>query len=166
MQAWLGLGANLQQPVLQLKEAVQRLGQVAGIEVIQVSSFYRTPPWGDEQQDDFVNAVMQIDTSLDPFNLLQCMQSIENDMGRQRSGSRWGPRLIDIDLLMFGNQTISSTELLVPHPHMHARAFVLLPLAELNEGLEIPGHGTVGSLLSQLDCSDIRRLDESAGVAN
>jgi len=106
VQAWLGLGANLQQPVLQLKEAVKRLGQMAGIEVSQVSSFYRTPPWGDVQQDDFVNAVLQIETSLDPLDLLQCMQSIENDMGRQRSGNRWGPRLIDIDLLLFGDQII------------------------------------------------------------
>jgi len=163
VQAWLGLGANLQQPVLQLKEAVKRLGQMAGIEVSQVSSFYRTPPWGDVQQDDFVNAVLQIETSLDPLDLLQCMQSIENDMGRQRSGNRWGPRLIDIDLLLFGDQIINGKALRVPHPHMHERAFVLLPLAELDEELEIRGHGTVGSLLAHLDCSEIYALDESAG---
>jgi len=163
MQAWLGLGANLQQPVLQLKEALKRLGQTVGIEVSQVSSFYRTPPWGDEQQDDFVNAVVQIETSLEPLNLLQSMQAIENVMGRQRSGSRWGPRLIDVDLLLFGNQTVNETALLVPHPHMHERAFVLLPLAELDEELDIPGHGMVGSLLSRLDCSEIYKLDESAG---
>jgi 2-amino-4-hydroxy-6-hydroxymethyldihydropteridine diphosphokinase len=163
MQAWLGLGANLQQPVLKLKEAVQRLGQTVGIDVSQVSSFYLTPPWGDAQQEDFVNAVVQIDTCLDSHSLLHTLQSIENTMGRQRSGKRWGPRLIDIDLLLFGSETISSAELAVPHPHMHTRAFVLVPLAELDEGLEIPGHGTVGSLLSRLDCSEISLLEENAG---
>ena len=160
MQAWLGLGANLQHPVMQLKEALNRLDRADGIEVCQVSSFYSTPPWGDEQQDDFINAVVQIETRLDPLSLLHSLQSIENVMGRQRSGRQWGPRIIDIDLLLFGDQVVSSAELLVPHPRMFERAFVLLPLAELDAGIDIPGQGKVGALLSQLDCSGIFRLDE------
>ena len=158
MQAWLGLGANLQHPVMQLNEALSRLAQTDGIELCQTSSFYRTPPWGYEQQNDFINAVVQIETSLDPLTLLHSLQSIENAMGRQRSGHRWGPRIIDIDLLLFEDQTICSTELSVPHPRMHERAFVLLPLAELDEGIVIPGQGVVGALLSELDYSGIRRL--------
>ena len=160
MQAWLGLGANLQHPVTQVKEALSRLDRAHGIEVRQVSSLYRTPPWGDEQQDDFINAVVQIETRLGPLSLLHSLQSIENAMGRQRSGRQWGPRIIDIDLLLFGDEVVSSAELHVPHPRIYERAFVLLPLAELDEGIEIPGQGEVGALLSQLDCSGICRLDE------
>ena len=164
MQAWLGLGANLQHPVAQLKEALSRLDQTDGIEVRRASSFYRTPPWGDEQQNDFINAVVQIETRLDPLSLLHSLQSIENAMGRQRSGRQWGPRIIDIDLLLFGDQTVSSAELCVPHPRMFERAFVLLPLAELDADIDIPGQGEVGALLTQLDCSGISRLDEHGKV--
>jgi 2-amino-4-hydroxy-6-hydroxymethyldihydropteridine diphosphokinase len=163
MQAWLGLGANLQHPVMRLKQALTRLGQAEGIEVAKVSSFYRTPPWGVEHQDDYINAVVQIETSLDPLALLHGLQSIENGMGRERSGHRWGPRVIDIDLLLFGDEMVHSTELVVPHPRMHLRAFVLLPLSELDENIEIPGRGVVGTLLSQLDCDGIYRLNDDAG---
>ena len=162
--AWLGLGANLQNPVKQIKDALSRLDRMDDIEVRQASSFYRTPPWGDERQDDFINAVVQIETRLDPLSLLHSLQSIENAMGRRRSGRQWGPRIIDIDLLLFGNQVVSSVELLVPHPRMFERAFVLLPLAELDADIEIPGQGVVGALLSQLDCSGIFRLDEPGEV--
>lgn len=159
MQAWLGLGANLQHPVNQLKEALVRLGESDGIEINKVSSFYRTPPWGDDQQDNFINAVVSIETSLSPLSLLHCLQSIENAMGRRRTGRQWGPRIIDIDLLLFDDQVVCSSELLVPHPHMHERAFVLLPLAELDAEIEIPGQGRVVDLLSGLDCDGIFRLD-------
>ena len=159
MQAWLGLGANLQHPANQLKEALVRLGESDGIEINKVSSFYRTPPWGDDQQDNFINAVVSIETSLSPLSLLHCLQSIENTMGRRRTGRQWGPRIIDIDLLLFDDQVVCSSELLVPHPHMHERAFVLLPLAELDAEIEIPGQGRVVDLLSGLDCDGIFRLD-------
>jgi 2-amino-4-hydroxy-6-hydroxymethyldihydropteridine diphosphokinase len=161
MEAWLGLGSNLQQPVAQLQQALKRLGETTGLEILKTSSFYRTPPWGDEQQDDFINAVVQIETSLDPIPLLRALQSIENVMGRQRSGGRrWGPRLIDIDLLLYGMQQLQSTELEIPHPRMFERAFVLKPLSELDANLEIPGHGTVGELLQDLDCSGIIQVKD------
>jgi 2-amino-4-hydroxy-6-hydroxymethyldihydropteridine diphosphokinase len=161
MKAWLGLGANLQRPVMQLKEALRRLGAEDRIEVLRISSFYRTPPWGDEQQDEFINAVVQIETSLAPMPLLHVTKSIENVMGRQRSGRRWGPRLIDIDLLMYGDKKVLSDELELPHPRMHERAFVLLPMAELDASAEIPGHGVIENLLGQLDCSGICLLNEN-----
>ncbi len=161
MQAWLGLGANLQHPVMQLKRALKRLRQADGIEVTRISSFYRTPPWGYEYQDEFINAVAQIETTLNPLDLLGALQSIEDSMGRQRSKHRWGPRLIDIDLLLFGDMTIQCTELEVPHPRIYERAFVLLPLAELDATIEIPGQGVAGALLSQLDCNGIYRLDKT-----
>jgi 2-amino-4-hydroxy-6-hydroxymethyldihydropteridine diphosphokinase len=160
MIAWLGLGSNLRQPVQQLKIALDRLGSVEGIEILKTSGFYRTPPWGDEQQDDFINAVVQIETGLGPLALLHELQAIENRMGRHRSGRRWGPRLIDIDLLLFGDQQYRSEELVVPHPHMHERAFVLLPLCELDALTMIPGRGTAGALLQGLDSGGIFKLKD------
>ena len=158
MEAWLGLGSNLQQPVDQLRQALKRLSESKGITFKKVSSFYSTPPWGDEEQDDFVNAVAQIKTDLEPVPLLHVLQSIENVMGRERSDRRWGPRLIDIDLLLYGDCTICSDELELPHPRMQERAFVLLPLSELDEKLNIPGYGRIDTLLPGLDCSGITRL--------
>ena len=158
MQVWLGLGSNRQNPDARLREALDHLGHVDGIGVTGVSSFYRTPPWGDEQQDDFINAVVSIETALEPLALLAETQAIETRMGRKRSNRRWGPRIIDIDLLLYGDMTCSLDGLKIPHPRMHDRAFVLVPLAELDASLEIPGYGRVGELLKDMDCSDIHRL--------
>jgi 2-amino-4-hydroxy-6-hydroxymethyldihydropteridine diphosphokinase len=160
MRAWLSLGSNLQQPVTQLKEALRRLGSLAEIRILGVSHLYRTPPWGDKRQNDFVNAVAQVETRLEPMPLLRVLQSIENDMGRQRSGRRWGPRLIDIDLLLYGELSCRSQELELPHPRMHERAFVMVPLCELDAAVNIPDHGAAGDLLRTLDCTEIVRLDD------
>jgi 2-amino-4-hydroxy-6-hydroxymethyldihydropteridine diphosphokinase len=163
MKAWLGLGSNLQQPVAQLRDAISRLGEVDDINVLRISGFYRTPPWGDESQDDFINAVVQIETGFDALPLLHELQLIEKEMGRQRiKQRRWGPRLIDIDLLLYENRRIQSGELEVPHPRMHERAFVLVPLCELDAALEIPGRGVADKLLSKIDVSGIFRLPEGA----
>ena len=160
MNAWLGLGSNLQQPVEQLKQALVMLSSLEGVEILATSSFYRTPPWGDDQQDHFVNAVVKIQTRLDPDSLLSCLQSIEHTMGRQRSGRRWGPRVIDIDLLLYGDLRYQSDILEVPHPRMHQRAFVLVPLHELESTLEIPTRGAIEKLLQNIDCSGIMRLED------
>ena len=116
MKAWLGLGSNLQQPAEQLKDALNRLAATNGVVILQTSSFYLTPPWGDQQQDDFINAVVQVETGLEPASLLSELQSIEQLMGRKRSDRRWGPRLIDIDLLLYEDQKIQLDGLEVPHP--------------------------------------------------
>ena len=163
MKAWLGLGSNLQQPVAQLRDAIRRLGEVDGVELLRTSALYRTPPWGDESQDDFVNAVVQIETGLEALPLLHKLQLIEKEMGRQRiKQRRWGPRLIDIDLLLYEDLRLQSGELEIPHPRMHERAFVLVPLCELDEELVIPGRGVAGELLSTIDDSGIFRLREGA----
>jgi len=162
MHAWLGLGANLQRPELQVTEAMKRLGESQGIEILKFSSLYRTAAWGDEDQDDFINAVVKIEARLPPLDLLHVVQMIENDMGRQRSEQRWGPRLIDIDLLLYGNENLHGAELQLPHPHMHTRAFVLLPMMELDESVVIPGRGAVKELLSALDCDGVIRLDDAS----
>jgi 2-amino-4-hydroxy-6-hydroxymethyldihydropteridine diphosphokinase len=162
MKAWLGLGSNLQQPVVQLGQALDKLGSDPGIEILGVSRFYRTPPWGDERQDDFINAVALIETSLEPMPLLRVLQSIEKDMGRKKSGRRWGPRLIDIDLLLYGDLQCRSEDLELPHPRMHERAFVLVPLCELDATLRIPGQGVAGELLQTLDRGGISCLDNGS----
>ena len=160
MKAWLGLGSNLQLPLQQLQQAISKITLADGVEVLKTSSFYRTPPWGDLHQDDFINAVVLVETSLDPLPLLRVLQSIENEMGRQRSGRRWGPRLIDIDLLLFGDLQLQTADLEVPHPRLHERAFVLVPLSELDETLKIPGRGDIGQLLKKIDCKDIVRMPD------
>jgi len=158
--AWLGLGSNLGEPVAQVRDAITRLASVDGLEVVEVSGLYRTPPWGDEDQADFINAVVRIETLLAPLPLLTLLQTIENEMGRQRTDRRWGPRLIDIDLLLYGSQQFHSENLEIPHPRMHERAFVLLPVCELDKTINIPGHGKAEQLLKRLDCSGIFRLDK------
>ena len=160
MKAWLGLGSNLQRPVAQIKRALASLESATGIEILRASSLYRTPPWGDERQDDFINAVVQVETDLEPMPLLRTLQSIENEMGRRRSGNRWGPRLIDIDLLLYADRQIQSEELELPHPRIHQRAFVLVPLCELDGSVKIPGQGVAEELLRRLDSTDICRLEE------
>jgi len=162
MIAWLGLGSNLQDPLAQIEQALGRLGKTDGLHILRKSSFYRTPPWGDEQQGDFVNAVVELRTSLEPVPLLHQLQAIEHVMGRQRNDRRWGPRLIDLDLLLYGDLRFHSHELDIPHPRMHERAFVLLPMYELDDSVEIPGHGEVGQLLKKLDVSGINRLEHGA----
>lgn len=164
MRAWLGLGSNLQQPVAQVRGAIDRIGSNQRLAILQISSLYRTPPWGDEFQDDFINAVLHIETNLDPLALLRELQGIETEMGRLRNGRRWGPRLIDIDLLLYADLQFKTGELELPHPRMFERAFVLVPLAELDENLEIPGYGVTRMLLQQVDCAGISRLEEGAGV--
>ena len=164
MKVWVGLGSNLQQPVEQLREALNRLGSADQVDMLRVSSFYRTPPWGDKEQGDFINAVVELEPSLDPLPLLQVLQSIENVMGRQRDGRHWGPRLIDLDLLLYGDQQIKSDELQVPHPHLFERAFVLVPMCELDSTLVVPGYAEAGDLLKVLDCSGIHQLDEAAWI--
>lgn len=156
--AWISLGSNMQNPAHQLEQAINRLVEDDQLEVLKVSSFYQTPPWGDDQQDDFVNAVLELKTRLEPGSLLRRLQAIEDVMGRKRDKRRWGPRLIDIDLLIYDKLQVQSDDLQIPHPRMHERAFVLVPLCELDETLEVAGFGRVGNLIKKLDVSNIRQL--------
>ncbi len=155
MIAWLGLGSNQHHPVARLLEALAKLAELEPVDVLACSCFYSTPAWGDEDQEDFVNAVAKIVTDINPLSLLGELQSIENVMGRQRSARRWGPRIIDIDLLLYGDIQYRSDDLVLPHPHMHERAFVLMPLCEIDKSLHIPGFGNAEKLLRGLDSSAI-----------
>ncbi|NRG17098.1 2-amino-4-hydroxy-6-hydroxymethyldihydropteridine diphosphokinase [Rhizobiales bacterium] len=129
-RAALGLGSNIGDTKSNLDEALSRLSEIGGIEVITRSSDYRTPPWGPVAQDDFRNACAVVETTLPARELLEHCLEVEREMGRVRD-QRWGPRLIDIDVLVYGNARVDEEGLSIPHPRMGERAFVLVPLAEI-----------------------------------
>ena len=147
MIAWIGVGANLGDARANVLDAIDRLARLPGARLVQASSLYRTAPI-DSSGDDYVNAVASLDTDLDAHALLQALFAIEQAHGRERP-YRNAPRTLDLDLLLFGDEIIiDAPTLIVPHPRMHERAFVLAPLAEVAPGLVIPGRGPVASLLA------------------
>jgi len=151
MRAYVALGSNLGDSRQHLIDAIQALAALAHTEVLQRSRFYRTPPWGVLDQPDFLNAVVALETVLQPHDLLDALLEIERAAGRQRSGERWGPRTLDLDLLHVVGTHMHSERLTLPHPHIAARAFVLLPLHDVAPELEIPGQGKVVDLLRAVD---------------
>jgi 2-amino-4-hydroxy-6-hydroxymethyldihydropteridine diphosphokinase len=154
MLAWIGLGGNLEDSAELLDTAVALLAQSPGVELRRQSRRYRTPPWGLPDQPDFVNAVAEFETSLEPAQLLQLLQDTESRLGRERSGPRWGPRCIDLDLLAYDDLRMQSASLTLPHPRMQLRAFVLVPLLELEPDFEIPGFGPAADCLQRIDPSE------------
>jgi 2-amino-4-hydroxy-6-hydroxymethyldihydropteridine diphosphokinase len=156
--AYIGLGSNLHDPVHQLMKAFEELDRLPGTRLVRRSSLYRTAPVGKVDQSDFVNAVAQLETELGAPALLQALLSLEAAHHRVR-GEIDGPRTLDLDLLLFGNEIIQTPELQVPHPRMHERAFVLRPLAELDPYARIPGHGLVSDLLPGVADQRVTRID-------
>jgi 2-amino-4-hydroxy-6-hydroxymethyldihydropteridine diphosphokinase len=156
-RAYVGLGSNLQDPAAQVRRALVALDEIEQTHLVQASRLYRTPPWGRTDQPDFVNAVAALDTALTATQLLAALQSIEQRAGRERV-EHWGPRLLDLDLLLFGRVESQQPDLTLPHSLLARRAFVLLPLAEIAPALEIPGQGPVRVLLDTVDCSGIEAL--------
>ena len=154
--AYIGLGANLGDAQATLHDAWQRLGALADSELQGCSPLYRTAPV-DATGPDYLNAVVQLDTSLAPHALLAALQGIEHSHGRQRS-VRNAPRTLDLDLLLYGDECINTPDLVVPHPRLHQRAFVLRPLADLAPDLDVPGCGRVTDLLAPLAGQRIQRL--------
>ena len=158
VRAYIGLGSNLEDPAHQLRSAIDALAQLPLTRVLRHSRLFRTPPWGREDQPSFVNAVAELDTGLGANDLLRGLQQIEQRAGRDRV-LKWGPRILDLDLLLYADQRISDGILQVPHRHMHERAFVLVPLAELAPALVIPGVArSVAELLATVDCTGIEAL--------
>jgi len=154
MRAWIGLGGNREDSAELLDTAVALLAQAPGVVLRRQSRRYRTPPWGLPDQPDFVNAVAEFETSLEPAQLLQLLQETERSLGRERSGPRWGPRCIDLDLLAYDDLRMQSAGLTLPHPRMHLRAFALVPLLELEPDFEIPGVGQAADCLQRIDPSE------------
>ncbi|TAN50675.1 MAG: 2-amino-4-hydroxy-6-hydroxymethyldihydropteridine diphosphokinase [Methylococcaceae bacterium] len=158
--AYIGLGSNLQDPIAQIQRARRAIAQTAGMAELAFSSLYRNPPMGPADQPDYVNAVMAIATTLAPHALLGCLQAIEQRQGRARSGERWGPRTLDLDILLYGQQQLHSADLTIPHLGIAERAFVLLPLLEIAPDLTIPGKGALRDLAALLPADALLRLDD------
>ncbi|MEM7214198.1 MAG: 2-amino-4-hydroxy-6-hydroxymethyldihydropteridine diphosphokinase [Pseudomonadota bacterium] len=158
-KAYIGLGGNIGDVVANMAGALRMLDQSADIEVLSVSKVYRTPPWGIEDQDWFHNACAGLLTSLQPFELLAKCQEIERVFKRDRQ-MRWGPRTLDLDILAFDGVSIHEEELTIPHPRMHERSFVMLPLNDVAQGIEILGKTPV-QWLDRLDTEEIETVEVS-----
>jgi 2-amino-4-hydroxy-6-hydroxymethyldihydropteridine diphosphokinase len=145
--AYIGLGSNLGDRRAQLEEALRRLDADPAVSVVAVSSFRDTEPVGVVDQPRFLNAAAALDTSLEPHELLDRLLAVERALGRDRSGERWGPRMVDLDLLLYGDAALDEPGLTVPHPRLHERRFVLEPLLELDPGLTLPDGRRLRDLL-------------------
>jgi 2-amino-4-hydroxy-6-hydroxymethyldihydropteridine diphosphokinase len=150
--AYIGLGSNLERPYEQLLRAFGELDGLPRTRLDARSSLYVSRPLGPADQPDYINAVARLDTGLAPLELLDALQAIEAAHRRVR-GRRWGPRTLDLDLLLYGEQCIDDARLRVPHPHMHTRDFVLRPLLEIAPDIRIPGRGAAAGCLR--DCPDL-----------
>lgn len=150
--AWIGLGSNLEDPVAQVTRALAELDAIEGSYLLRNSSLYASPPMGPPDQPEYVNAVAGLLTTLTPEALLDALQAIEQAHDRVRGGERWGPRTLDLDLLLYDDRRIDTPRLTLPHPGLHQRAFVLQPLAEVAPELVVPGCGPLQDLLR--DCPD------------
>jgi 2-amino-4-hydroxy-6-hydroxymethyldihydropteridine diphosphokinase len=155
---FLGLGSNLSDPRMQLQKAITALADLRKSRLVAVSSFYRSRPMGPQDQPEYINAVVSLETELEPEALLNALQTIERDQGRVRD-RHWGARTLDLDILLYGNEVISTERLTVPHPGLQLREFVLYPLHELAPELEVPGLGPMASLCQNCDANGIKRLE-------
>ncbi len=160
VRVYIGLGSNMREPLEQLKSAVNALRNIPGITDVICSALYQTEPLGPADQPDYINAAVQFDTVMTPSNLLDTLQLLENRAGRIRD-RRWGPRSLDLDILLYGQETINTLRLTVPHPGIASRAFVLHPLADLDPTLHIPGKGSIEQLLNRCPRMTITRLQST-----
>ena len=161
--AWVGLGANLGRRAATLEAAFAALAALPGTRLLARSSLYRSAPH-EAVGPDYLNAVARLATRLAPAALLAALHRIEAAHGRDRSGPN-APRTLDLDLLLHGDARLADADLALPHPRLHERAFVLMPLAELDPALEIPGHGPVARLLARLPAQPVSRLEPGAAAS-
>jgi 2-amino-4-hydroxy-6-hydroxymethyldihydropteridine diphosphokinase len=156
--AYVALGSNLDNPRIQVGRAIGALGTLPATRCVLRSSLYRSPPFGPVDQPEFVNAVAGLLTELEPASMLAALQDLEARLGRARPVVRWGPRRIDLDLLVHGATRLDTDRLRLPHPGIAERAFVLVPLAEIAPDLEVPGVGRVRALLARVNTAGVERL--------
>ena len=157
--AYVALGSNLGEPRTQVLRGFEALSRIPQSELIARSRLYRSAPWGVREQPEFANAVAELGTELGARELLETLLRIEREAGRERGGSRWGPRLLDLDLLLYGDRVMREAGLTLPHPHLHERAFVLLPLNELAPDFDVPGRGPVRELSARVLAGDCTPMD-------
>lgn len=158
IQVFVGLGSNLANPSEQIREAVNAIDSIADCKIDAVSSLYGSKPMGPQDQPDYVNAVLALSTSLAPLKLLDALQTIELASGRERKEERWGPRTLDLDIILFGEQVIENARLTVPHYGMKVREFVLLPLQEIAPELTLPDGDKLSALCNNIDHNGLTKL--------
>ncbi|MGI5308517.1 2-amino-4-hydroxy-6-hydroxymethyldihydropteridine diphosphokinase [Rheinheimera sp. WS51] len=159
-RCYIGLGANLDQPLAQLQQALVAIEAIPHTTLIAASSFYASKPMGPQDQPDYVNAVAALDSELTAETLLDNLQQIELNQGRQRKDERWGPRTLDLDILLYGQQTIDTPRLTVPHYGLTQREFVLYPLAEITPELILPDGTSLQQLLNQVPDNGLYKLGQ------
>ena len=159
-KVFIGLGSNLDDPLSQLKKAIEYLKQLEVLDVINISSFYSSPPMGPQDQPDYINAVIEVATTLSAEQLLDELQQIEHKQGRERK-QHWGARTLDLDILLYGEKVINTERLTVPHSGISERNFVLYPLSDLvDENFEIPKSGSISELLKTCPMAGVTRLNK------
>lgn len=161
--AYIGLGSNQDQPVRQVRTACRELASLPATRLLACSPLYKSAPLGPPDQPDYINAVAALETGLAPSVLLTELQALEVRHGRVRGALRWGPRSLDLDLLLYGNAVIDTPDLRVPHPGLPERVFVLYPLVDIAPDLEAPGLGPVKLLLARCAQDRIEALGETTG---
>lgn len=156
-RVYLALGSNLADPLHQVRNALDALAAIPQTRRAAVSAFYRTPPYGPPDQPDYLNAAVALDTQLTPEALLDHTQRIELEQGRVRKAERWGPRTLDLDIMLFGDRMLETPRLTVPHYDMLNRAFMLVPLLEIAPQARLPDGRYLADIAEKLDCSAIQR---------
>jgi len=156
-RVYIAIGSNLASPLEQVNAALAALAEIPDSQIVAVSPFYRTPPLGPQDQPDYLNAAVALDTDLAPETLLDHTQRIELQQGRERKAHRWGPRTLDLDIMLFGDRQIATPRLTVPHYDMKNRAFMLLPLVHIAPDVCFPDGVKVADILANLDPSGISR---------
>lgn len=156
-RVFVAVGSNLNDPVDQANKAIDALRLIPNTQLISASSLYSSTPMGPQNQPDYINAVVEISTHLSPIELLNYTQAIELEHGRVRKDERWGPRTLDLDILLFGQQEINSERLVVPHYGMHEREFVLYPLHEIAPGLILPNGTKLEELLNLVPLNGLQK---------
>ena len=157
--AYIALGSNLNEPREQVARGFEHLATLPTTRLIARSPLYGSVPFGPVEQGDFVNAVAAVLTQLEPLDLLRALKRLESELGREQPIVRWGPRLIDLDLVVYADHRIDSPDLTIPHAGITQRNFVLYPLRDLAPDLAVPGHGVVRTLASLVSPAGLRRLD-------
>ncbi len=158
MRAYIGIGSNLGDPMSQVRGGLRALAQLSRSRLVAQSALYRSAPIGLADQPDYVNAVACLDTKLLPDALLSALQTVEVGHGRIRGPVRWGPRTLDLDILLYGDLCLAEPLLTIPHPRMAQRAFVLVPLREVAPGIMVPGAGRIDDLIARLPPQQVSRL--------
>lgn len=154
--AYIGLGSNLENPEQQIKNAVKAIKAIENAVMSNISDLYYSRPMGPQDQPDYMNSVAQLDTSLSAIDLLDALQKIENQAGRVRKDNRWGPRILDLDILLYGNKVINSERLIVPHYGLKEREFVLIPLNEIAPKLYLPDGDSIENLRNNIPSNGLK----------